>query len=142
MLLQGKSVAEVARLVGAGWSSVKRWKVAMEKGGLDALAAKPHPGRRPFLSPPKKRQLVEYLLRGAMLSGFDTDLWTCRRVAQVIQRRFDVSYDIAHVWRLLDGLGWSCQKPEQRARERNEKAIQHWREAEWPRIKKGAPQES
>jgi transposase len=142
MLLQGKSIAEVARSVGAGWSSVKRWNVAMREGGIEALAAKPHPGRRPFLSPAQKQRLVGYLLRGAMLSGFDTDLWTCPRVAQVIQKRFGVSYDPSHVWRLLAGLGWSCQKPEQRARERDEAAIRRWREVEWPRIKKGAPQES
>jgi transposase len=142
LLLQGKCVAEVARLVGASWSAVKRWKVAIDKGGIEAVAAKPHPGRRPGLSSAQKRRLIGYLQRGAMLSGFDTNLWTCPRVARVIEKRFGISYDPSHVWRILVGLQWSCQMPEQRARERDEKAIRRWREVDWPRIKKGAPQES
>jgi transposase len=65
------------------------------------------------------------------------DLWTCPRVALVIQEHFGVIYHTAHVWRLLRSLGWSCQKPEQRARERDEAEIARWRHEEWPRIKKG-----
>jgi len=138
LLLQGKKVAEVARTLGASWSAVKRWKVAVEQGGIEVLAAKPHPGKRPRLSAGQKRRLVRILLRGAMRSGYNTDLWTCPRVAQVIEKRFGVHYDPSQVWRILAALGWSCQKPEQRARERDEAAIWRWRAKEWPRIKKGA----
>lgn len=136
LLLQGKPVAEVARLVKASWSSVKRWKVAVERGGLDAVAAKPHPGKPCRLSARQKQQLVRILIQGPLKSGYATDLWTCPRVAEVIERRFDVRYHVDHVWRLLSGLGWTCQKPEQRARERDQAAIARWRARDWPRIKK------
>jgi hypothetical protein len=44
----------------------------------------------------------------------------------------------ASVWRLLTGrLGWSLQRPERRAVERDESAIARWIAHEWPRIKKG-----
>ena len=143
LLLQGKPVAEVARLVRASWSSVKRWKRAVEQGGLDALAAKPHPGKPCRLSPRQKQQLVRILARGPLQSGFRTDLWTCPRVADVIWRRFGVRYHVDHVWRLLSGLGWTCQQPEQRARERDEAAVARWRARDWPRIKKSsAPRHS
>jgi hypothetical protein len=33
-------------------------------------------------------------------------------------------------------LGWSCQKPERRAVERDEVAIARWMQQDWPRIKK------
>lgn len=143
LLLQGKRVAEVARLVEASWSAVKRWKTAVEAGGLDALAAKPHAGKKCRLTARQKEQLVKVLTRGPLKSGYANDLWTCARVAEVIERRFGVRYHVDHVWRLLTQLGWSSQKPEQRARERDEAVIARWRKYQWPRIKKsGASGES
>lgn len=136
MLAKGKSSREVAELVGASMSSVKRWKAAWKKGGLEAVAAKPHPGRTPRLSSAQHRQLEKILLRGPSAAGYSTDLWTCPRVAEVIAKRFGVAYHDAHVWKLLRKLGWSCQRPERRARERDEAAIRRWRERDWPRIKK------
>jgi len=142
LLAKGKTCPEVAELVERSLSSVKRWKAAWKKGGVDAIAAKPHPGRTPRLNRNQKRQLERILLRGPLASGYSTDLWTCPRVAEVIRRRFGVKYHAAHVWRLLQSLNWSCQKPERRARERDEEAIRRWRERDWPRIKKELSVES
>lgn len=134
--MDGKSIAETARLVDASISSVKRWKRAVQQGGSDALTAKPHPGPAPKLTGPQKARLVQVLLRGPRASGYPTELWTCRRVAEVVQRRFGVKYHPDHLGRLLHTLGFSPQKPVQRARERDEDAILHWRTHDWPRIKK------
>jgi transposase len=49
---------------------------------------------------------------------------------------FGVEYHPGHVWKILRGMAWSCQKPERRARERDEDAIRRWRQEDWPRIKK------
>lgn len=136
LLREGRPVAEVARLTGAGWSSVKRWRVAIEQGGLEALAAKPHPGKPCRLSGAQKRKLVKLLEKGPRAGGYSTDLWTCPRVGEVIAEQFGVVYHSAHVWKLLRSLGWSAQKPERRARERDEQAIRRWRKRDWPRIKK------
>ena len=76
------------------------------------------------------------LRRGPPAFGYTTDLWTLKRVAEVIEREFAVRYHPGHVWRLLVSLAWSCQKPERRARERDEAAIERWRERHWPHIKK------
>ena len=76
------------------------------------------------------------LLKGPAHFGYQTQLWTLERVAEVIGKTFDVTYDPSQVWRILMSLGWSCQKPESRARERDEKAIARWRKVDWPRIKK------
>ncbi|RMD66973.1 IS630 family transposase [Candidatus Parcubacteria bacterium] len=136
LLQEGKGIREVARLVGASPSSVVRWKRALEEGGLEALKAKPHPGRPPRLTAEQKRELADILRKGPLAAGFPTDLWTLKRVALVIERRFGVKYHPGHVWRILRGMGWSAQKPERRARERDEAAIRHWREAIWPQVKK------
>jgi transposase len=57
-------------------------------------------------------------------------------VAEVIQRSFGIRYHPNHIWRVLQGLGWSCQKPERRARERDEETIERWKKRRWPAIKK------
>ena len=136
LLGRGKGVNEVARLVGASSSSVSGWKRTLARRGPDGLAAKPHPGRKPGLSTRDKRRLVSLLKKGAVAAGYPNDLWTCQRVADLIGRSFGVWYHPDHVWKILRGLGWSAQKPEPRARERDEVAIERWRKKRWPRIKK------
>jgi transposase len=63
-------------------------------------------------------------------------------VAQVIRDQFQVEYHPAHVWKILRSLGWSCQKPERRAREQNPQSVESWRKRSWPRIKKGTRSKS
>jgi transposase len=138
LLLEGGYVDEVAEIVGASESSVRRWRRAVEKGGLEALRAKPHPGRKPRLDLKQKRQLIEILLAGPRRAGYSTELWTCRRVAEVIAKKFQVKYHPDHIGKMLHDLGWTCQKPEQRAREANDAAMERWRKRAWPRIKRGA----
>lgn len=136
LLQEGKGVREVARLIGAAPSSACRWKQGLDEGGLQALKAKPHPGRPPRLSREQKKELEQVLLKGAQAADFGTDLWTLGRVAKVIEHEFGVKYHPGHVWYILRGMGWSSQKPERRARERDEAAIAQWRTEEWPRVKK------
>jgi transposase len=137
LLLQGMSIAEVADVVEASTSSVGRWKQVVELQGLDGLNSRSVPGRPPRLSSAERQHLEELLRKGPREAGLATDAWTCPRVVRLIRQQFGVEYHPDHVRRILDALGWSCQRPEQRARERDEHAIAQWREKEWPRIKKG-----
>jgi len=84
----------------------------------------------------QRERLSRELLRGPLEHGFETDLWTGPRVGRVIQRLFGVRYHPEYVPRLLRALGWSPQKPESRAYERDEGEIRRWVREEWPRIKK------
>lgn len=136
LLSQGLAPVEVAHRVGVDRRSVRRWNAAYRKKGTAALKAKPAPGRPSVLDLKAKRQVERILLKGATAAGFPTELWTCPRVAQVIERRFGVAYHVDHVGRLLHGLGWSPQKPERRAVERDEEEIRRWVKQEWPRVKK------
>ena len=136
LLGQGLRPVQVAKAVGTSGASVTRWRQAYEEGGDEALAAKPHPGRPPKLTEEQRQRLAELLEEGAGKQGYGTELWTLPRVAEVILIHFGVEYHPGHVWRVLRGMGWSCQKPERRARERDEEAIQRWRQEDWPRIKK------
>ena len=133
---QGMRAAAVARALGTSRASVTRWRQAYEAGGADALAATPHPGGVSKLTDSQRKRLVRMLLQGPRKHGYPTELWTLARVAELIAARFGVPYHPSAVWHILRGLGWSCQKPERRARERDEQAIATWRRQDWPRIKK------
>ena len=120
----GHPPVEVARMVGVDRRSVRRWNTTCREAGVAGLKAKPATGRPALLDPAAKRRLEHMLLKGAKAAGFPTDLWTCRRVALLIRSQFGVSYHVGHVSRLLHALGWSPQRPEGRAAERNEGEIQ------------------
>jgi transposase len=110
-------------------------KRARDGGGVEALKRQPAPGARPRLSEQQRNKVPELLARGAEAHGFRGELWTCERVAIVIRREFGVSYHPAHVSRMLKALRQSLQKPERRAEQRNEEAIEHWKEKKWPSLK-------
>jgi transposase len=125
---------EVARHVGVDRRSVRRWRASHDRAGPIGVGAKPAPGRPPKLDARRRTRLERVLLRGAEAAGFPTPLWTCPRVADLI--RLGVRYHVDHIGRVLRTLGWSPQKPERRARERDEAAIQRWVKVNWPRLKK------
>jgi transposase len=136
LLKEGHTHAEVAKRVGASTGSVQRWKDAWKKGGDDSLRPTVHPGPTPKLTPAQRDRLVAILLKGAQARGYPTELWTLGRVAQVVRKEFHVRYHPGHLWRVLGKMGWSCQKPERLARERDEEAVRQWRLEKWPDIKK------
>lgn len=138
LLEEGLNGAQVARVLGVSGAAVSRWKQAYEKDGPAGLAATPHPGGRSRLTSKQRRRLAKLLLQGPRRHGYRTELWTLGRVAEVVARTFGVQYHPSHVWKVLRGMGWSCQKPERRARERDEEAIRRWRQEDWPRIKKSS----
>ena len=136
LLQEGVPPVEVARIVGVDRRSVRRWKAAFQREGVEGIRAKPASGRPPRLSDEAKKELVEALVKGPTASGFSTELWTCPRVAHLIEERFGIRYHPDHVCRLLHSLGWSPQKPQRRAQERDEAAIREWIQKEWPEVKK------
>lgn len=139
LLQRGVTQAEVARRVEVSRQSVSRWAETLARAGLEALRGPGRTGRRPSLNAQQREQLAAALLQGALAHGFPTELWTLRRVGAVIKRKFGVTLSVTQVWRVLGQMGFSCQKPEGKARERNEQAIAHWKRYRWPALKKTAP---
>jgi transposase len=131
---RGMSLMEVAAAVGSSVSSAHRWRKAWRHGSK--LRSKPHPGRSPKLSAQQRAELTTALSQGTRHWGYAPDGWTGPLVRDMIQRLFRVDFHPEYVPRLLHRLGWSPQKPERRARERNEAEIARWRRETWPRLKK------
>jgi transposase len=80
--------------------------------------------------------LPDLLAPGAEAYGYRGQVWTTKRVADLIHRTFGVRYHPAHVSRLLRSARLSVQKPIQRATQRNEATIRTWQQERWPALKK------
>jgi transposase len=134
----GWSQQRIAEALGVSKGAVSQWmKRARHGGGHKALKRQPAPGATPRLSEDQRAQLPELLAQGAQAYGFRGEVWTCERVATVIRKEFGVSYHPAHVSRVVRALGLSLQKPQRRAEQRDEEAIDNWKEKKWPSLKKG-----
>ncbi len=136
LLQAGHAPAQVAAMVRAPRQTVYRWRTVLESQGLDALRYMSKGGRPARLGVEELSRLQVALLEGPTAHGFGTPLWTLKRVRLFIERQFGVRYSEVHVWRLLGQLGFSSQKPERRALERDDVAIEHWKKRAWPGLKK------
>ena len=136
LLQKGYSQSEVARRVGAHRQSVSQWARQLQQGGRRALKKAERAGRKPRLSAQDLRHIERGLRRGPQALGYETNLWTSSRVAQLIVQECGVQYDPSQAWRILRQLGWSCQRPTGRALERDEAKIQQWKRKRWPELKK------
>ena len=113
-----------------------RWSNAWQRNGADALKVRSSPGRPLKLTRAQRRRLLRLLRKGPLAHGYNTNVWTTARIAELIRSEFAVSYHRDHIGRLMHRLNWSHQKPEKRAVERNEPAIERWKRQDWPRVKK------
>ena|SRR5271157_5200540 len=132
----GLNQSEVARRVRVVRQTVVRWVAQYRERGEGALRKAGRAGRKPRLSQPERQRLEQLLLQGPERLGYETPLWTCPRVAHLIEQEFGVRYHEGHVWKVLVSLGWSPQRPVGRARERNEEPIRTWKKKTWSVIKK------
>lgn len=133
LLEQGKSVQDVASKMNVSARSVRRWQ---EERKHSKQKSERSPGKPSYLSRNQINQLERELLKGAYAHGYSEDYWTLDRIGHVIWILFQVRYVASGVWRLLDRMGWSCQKIQRLAIQRNDETIVNWNQRVWPRIKK------
>ena len=104
---EGYGPVGISRLLKTTPQSVCRWLREYRRNGVAGLDAEPVPGRPQKLNARQRRALVGCLLKGAGAFGFATDLWTCPRILQLIERRFGVHYHVDAVPRVMASLGFS-----------------------------------
>lgn len=139
LLREGKlTQAQIARELGVSRAAVSQWRAALDEKGLRGLRATRSSGRPSKLSEAEQQALRKILKRGACSAGYPTERWTLTRVCGVIRQEFAVVYHPHYVGRLMHEWGWSVQKPEMRAIERDERFIRAWLSHDWERIKKSA----
>jgi len=134
---EGQSIGAVAEAWHVSYEAVRVWLHKWQQGGAEAACGQAPLGAKPRLSREQLDQLEAALLQGPVRWGYKTELWTLARIAALIHQLFGVRYHPSHVFKLLRGMGWSCQRPTRQAKERNEAAVEQWLREDWPRIKKG-----
>jgi transposase len=134
---EGWKQQEIANALGVSKGAVSQWMKRGREGGIEGLKRRIAPGAVPRLSKEERARLAELLAYDAQTYGFRGKVWTCERVSELIGRHFGVRHHPAHVSRLLKSLGLSLQKPQRRANQRDEEAIERWKEERWPHLKKG-----
>ena len=134
---KGKSQAEVVRALGVSRQSVSRWHRAWQREGKPGLAAAGRAGRKPKLTSAQRGEVERELLRGPLAHGYATVMWTLPRIAGLIAKLTGVKYHPGHVWRILHALDWSLQRPQHRAKERDDEVIMRWQKRRWPQRKGG-----
>lgn len=136
VIKEGLAPAAVARKYKVEVGTLYRWIGKFRQDKKLGLKSRPTPGAPRRLTDAQLAKLEKLILVGAKAAGFPNDLWTCARIAELIKQEFGVQYHFNHVGKILSGMGWSPQRPEKRAIERDDKRIRHWVKKEFPNIKK------
>lgn len=133
LFAQGKTKAEVAHQLGVSAQTGSRWYARWRDGGNAGMRTA-RQGKPAQLGPTELARIRRVLDRGAVAAGFDNDLWTLGRVAEVIEQVTGMTHHPGHVWRILKQMGWSLQRPARKAVERDEAAIARWVAKDWPQL--------
>jgi transposase len=135
-VLEGYSTEEVAEFLGIDPSSVRRWLAAFRRRGAQGLVARPTPGRPRKLTRTQEKIALRWLADKPTEHGFDTELWTAARLAEIIRQEWGITLNHQYLTRWLRARDFSPQRPERVPRERDPAAIADWLQSEWERIKK------
>ena len=133
---EGWTHKDVAAFLGVSTRAVGKWMAAYRDGGEDGLKARPRTGAAPKLSKRRERSVLAWMAESPRAFGYADDLWTTRRLAEVIEKRFKVRFNSNYLAEWLTRRGYTPQKPELRAVERDAPAIARWAAEEWPRLPK------
>lgn len=136
LLRRGLRPAEVARRVDASRQSVLRWGRRLEQDGIRGLRRAGRVGRAPVLTDGQLEALAKQLKAGSLAAGYATEMWTLPRIGALIEREFGVRLAASSVWRTLQRMGWSVQRPASRARQQDPAAVMQWKQKRWPALKK------
>lgn len=136
MYKKGLSQYRIAKKLGVSFEAVSKWVDIYKEKGLKGLKTKGKPGPKAQMSEKDLKKLRRCILNGPKKMGYDTDVWTLSRISRAIKDISRVSIKTTQTWRVVISLGFSCQKPRVRAKERNETSIKEWRIQKFPGLKK------
>lgn len=132
----GLTAAAAARKLKVHDRTIRKWLATYRKDGIEGLSVRVSTGRKRKLKISETKKLQRIILKGAVKAGFPNDLWTSKRVLQVIKDEFKVEYHSNHLPKLLRNLGFTPQRPQREAREKDQDQIDKWVRYQWTRIKK------
>jgi transposase len=130
------SQAEIARKLKVTPTAVNQWHKTWDKGGSEALKSIGSPGPESELTLEKSKKFKKAILKGPEAYGYETNLWTLPRLRSVMKKINKIDFSEVWIWHIVRDLGFTPQKPQVKAKQRNEKAITEWKEKTLPGLKK------
>jgi transposase len=116
---QGDTAPDIARALGVSRRAVQAWVAAYNRGGLEALPDRPHPGRAPILPRAEEGRFLERIEAPprpedgvCALRGAD--------IRRILEREFGARYSLDGVYKLLDRLDYSSLMPRPQHEEADE----------------------
>jgi len=131
-----KQINEIAYFFGVHRGSVSRWITLYKRDGKNALKRKKAKGARYKLSREELKDILSMLHDDATIYGFETPLWTCKRVLQMMFKKTNKTMHLTGIRKLFRRLNLSPQKPERFPVQKDRKSVRRWLREEWPKIEK------
>ncbi|MEK6891968.1 MAG: IS630 family transposase [Nanoarchaeota archaeon] len=133
---KGWKINKIAEAFEVTREAVSRWISKYKKQGLDSLKRTKANGAKPKLTIEEKEEILNCLKESAMEFGFETPLWTSKRVKQLIFKKFNISIHISKICQWFKNIRLSPQKPERIYSQKDERLAKKWLKEEWPKIQK------
>lgn len=134
LYIKGKKINDIADFFGVHRCAVSHWITNYKRHGKNSLKSKKAKGAEYKLSKEEMKNILSWLNDDATIYGFETPLWTCKKVQQIIIKKFNKKIHTTNIMRLFRKLNLSPQKPERQASQRNRKSVRDWLKKEWPKI--------
>lgn len=127
----------VAKSYNFNRACIYRWLKQYDEGGYEALESVMPAGAEALVSNEMGKWLEQVILKQTPVAfGYDTNLWTCAILAELLRQEFGVTVSESTVRLHLKRLGFTWQKPEYQDTERDEQEIQHFLEVKFPQIQR------
>jgi transposase len=133
---EGRQINEIAYFFGVHRGSVSRWITLYKRNGKNILKSKKAKGANFKLSATELKEILTMLYDDATIYGFETPLWTCKRVQQMIFKKTGKTMHSTGIMKLFRKLNLSPQKPKRISPQKNRKSVKRWLREEWPKIEK------
>lgn len=134
--MEGKSAPEIADILKVHRSKVSIWLRNWQENGMDGILEGHRSGRPPAMSAAQRQDLADILDSGPVAYGFTSGVWTSPMVARVIKEEFSITYNPAHVSRILHDIGFSVQRPRKTLAKADKSIQSRWVRYKYPNIKK------
>lgn len=135
----GQSPEKIAEVYNFDRSCIYRWLKQYDEGGFEALESKMPPGAEPLITSETDECLKQTVLTCTPVDfGYETNLWTCTVLAELLAQKFGVVVSDSAIRLHLKAMGLTCQKPEYQDLKRDEQEVELFLKDKFRRIQRVA----
>jgi len=133
--VRGKSPEIVADFYNFDRTCIYRWLNQYDEGGFEALESKMPPGIKPIIDEKVEKWLRVTILESTPVKfGYDTNLWTCDILKNLLKQEFDIDVSDSTVRLHLKAMNLSFQKPEYQDIKIDENEVDNFLNKKFPLI--------